>query len=89
MTAFFTSYLKFDPYDWPIWGPLATVLGIIARAGIQAIYNSRDRELATNFWGRLCGNGGSGGDGRDNNGGGGNGPNDFEMGRLQRRRTAE
>ncbi|EUC29667.1 hypothetical protein COCCADRAFT_8169 [Bipolaris zeicola 26-R-13] len=50
MTAFFISYLKFDLSDWPIWGPLAMVLGVVARAGMEAIYSSADCDMVKGFW---------------------------------------
>ena len=45
MTAFFTTYLGFDIMDWPIWGPLAAVLGVVIKSGIQHTCNSADRGL--------------------------------------------
>jgi len=87
MSAFFTSYLKFDPFDWPIWGPFATVLGIVARAGIEVIYNSADYELAMGFWDRLWGNNDSGNG--DNQYGSNHGSNSYPMSTFQHRRAAE
>jgi hypothetical protein len=57
MTAFFTTYLGFDPMDWSTWGPLAAVIGIIVKAGIHNTYNSADRGLLRQLRDCLMGNG--------------------------------
>jgi len=43
MTAFFTTYLGFDIMDWPVWGPLAAVLGMVIKSGIEHTCNSAER----------------------------------------------
>jgi hypothetical protein len=86
MTAFFTSYLEFDTFDWPIWGPFATVLGITSRAGLEAIYNGADQEVAGMYWKNLWGsknNSEETGDGRNGISGA---PG---LVHVQRRRTTE
>jgi hypothetical protein len=89
VTAFFLSYLRFDPFDWPIWGPFATVLGIIFRAGLEALYNSADREPAREFQNSLWeGNNSSEETGVSQNGSSG-GPGKYLLVPIQRRRSTK
>ncbi len=68
MTAFFTTYLGFDPMDWSTWGPFAAVLGIIIKIGIHHTYESADRGLLRQLRDCLMGNAEEADDnGTDNN----------------------
>jgi hypothetical protein len=74
ITAFFTTYLGFDPMDWSTWGPLAAVMGIIVKAGIHHTYDSADRGLLRQLRDCLMGNAdGNGTDNHSNNNNNSNG----------------
>jgi hypothetical protein len=74
MTAFFKTYLGFDPMDWSTWGPFAAILGIIVKIGIHHTYNSADRGLLRQLRDCLMGNAEEDdGNGTDNNSNNNNG----------------
>lgn len=85
----FTSYLAFGIRECAIWGPFATVLGIITRAGLEAIYDGVDQEKARVLWNNVWGS-------DDNSTDTGNGTRDSSGGPVghpwivaQRRRIVE
>ena len=50
MTTMFTYCFCFDLFDWPIWGPFATVLGVVFGAGLEAAYHDTDSQLSGELW---------------------------------------
>jgi hypothetical protein len=52
MTGFMV-WAGLDLFDWFVWGPLIVDLGIIVRAGIEAVANSPQSGMLRNTWNGL------------------------------------